>query len=192
MTILAAEAQKLNPHLTNLRSLFEGKQTTLDWLVIAHNDPIIDKRLATVVGEQPAVMLQIPQEDWEIDSGSIREAIRWSIDEADVKHVLFVGHSKAEVTKAAATWIGETIGADEPRGTSTSYERLLAGARRLEDQIQQSKNHFVGQIDHVCADVELAEAFAAGKVRLHTLFYMAESGTFLIYNIGKGTFVPIV
>ena len=125
-------------------------------------------------------------------SGSISEAIRWSIDEAKVKNVLLVGHSEAEVIKEAATRMGDHGRVDEWREASTRCDRLLAGARRAQDQIQQAKRHFARQIGHLWSDTDLVQAFRAGNVQFHTLFYIAESGTFSIYNIGEGKFVPIV
>jgi carbonic anhydrase len=190
MASLTQQTPTSNPHITSLQKLFADQTATLDWLVIAHNDPIMSRRLADVVQGKRAAMLNINQADWDLGGTELPEAVEWSIDEAGVQHLLIVGHSQADARAAQVTWMGDHSGMPESQ-PQTAYDRLLAGANRFQAEIQQAKDHFAEQIEHLSAWKELHDAMIAGRLQLHALFYLAPSGTFLIYEPASRVFKPI-
>ncbi len=190
MASLTQQTRTTNHHLTSLQSLFADQHAKLDWLVIAHNDPVMTGRLDDVVRGKRAAMLKINQQHWELAGTELPEAVEWSIDQAGVQHLLIVGHSQADVRPPEATWMGDGIDILQSE-SPTGYNRLLAGASRVQTEIQQVKDHFAAQIDNLCGREQLQAALVAGRLQLHALFYLATSGTFLIYEPASRTFKPV-
>ncbi len=192
MSTAAPEYKTDSPYLASLQSLFEDRQPTLQWLVIAHNDPALVRRLSEVVDNESAAMLQIPQSSWDLDRGDLPVAVKWSIDVARAERLLLVGHSQAAPQPESASWIGDELVAVEPADSlQSSYQRLLGGANQVQHEIQQSKDHFAAQVAHLCEIEEVQRALAEGRLQLHALFYVSQGGTFLLFDLVTQTFKPL-
>ncbi len=66
---------------------------------------------------------------------------------------------------------------------NSGISRLLDGAKRVEDDIKRSKEHFAGQITLLCEVESVLNAMLKGRLRLHTLFYVSLSGTFQVFDL---------
>lgn len=192
MSTVALESKTDSPYLASLQSLFEDKPPTLQWLVIAHNDPALIRRLSEVVDDESAAMLQIPQSSWDLEAEDLPVAVKWSIDVARVERLLLVGHSQAAPQGESASWIGDDLATVEPADSlQSSYQRLLGGANQVQHAIQQSKDHFAAQVSHLCEIEEVQRALVEGRLKLHTLFYVSQGGTFLLFDLVTQTFRPL-
>ncbi len=187
------ETTNVNPYLTSLQNLVDGKEASLDWLVIAHNDPVMLQRLSNIIDESASALLQIPQSDWDFHGQDLPRVINWAVQETGLKHLLLLGHSKAEPTEFAATWIGENSATDShSESAGSSFNRLLDGARRVQQQASRSKSDFQSQVEHLLSLEDVREAVSLGKLKVHALFYMDQAGTFLRYDPAEQAFDPLV
>ncbi len=69
---------------------------------------------------------------------------------------------------------------------------LLRGAKRAQDLLRRAKYHFVDQVNELCEIPEVQHRLSEGKLQVDGLFYVAESGTFLLYDITNHTFRPLL
>ena len=183
MSVLTSQVNKESNIPSQLQGRLPDNASSLDWLVVAHCDPSVIARLSHLLDENTAAILQIPQQDWSLESDSMREAIAWSIKEKQVKHLLFIGHSECDFPADAD---------NDPAKFTSRYDRLLAEARDTYFQTRNSKAHFSDQIAAVLDQAEVKEAKEGDTLKLHALFYMAPSGTFLMFDPESQTFEPIV
>lgn len=189
MTMLAPETKAAGPCLAHLQSVIEAKQSDVEWLVITHNDPMMIRRLSAVIDENSSAVLQMPQSNWDLDGFALPEAVKWSIAEAGVKHLLLLGHSMGATSETAGLPAAAGPQATAvSKDTQSSYSRLLEGARGVQMEISHSKAHFADQVAHLCEIEEVQDAIADGRLHLHCLFYVAQSGTFLLFDIVQQQF----
>ena len=189
MSILTIDTN-INAHLQSLQQLFEGKHATLNWLVISHDDPRATQRLSQVIDDPSAAMLQVPQQVWDFHGTILPEVVRWSISDASVKHLVLVGHSGADVRKPSATWI--TNGAPGSSANARSrYNRLIDGANRVQSRIRASQEHFINQVAQLHQIDEVSQAVSEGRLQIHALFYIAQSGAYMALNEQTRALEPI-
>ena len=192
MTALMSETKPVGPCLTSLQGLFEDKHASLNWLVIAHDDAVMLRRLPDAIDERSAAMLRVPQANWSFSGGDLAETVAWSVSQAGLKQLLLMGHSQVGSPQHAASWIGGSFGTSNADADQrSSSNRLLAGAKQVQAQIQRSKEHFAAQVGELFKIEEVRQAIAAGNLKLHALFYLEQSGAFLKFDIASGNFEPL-
>ncbi len=188
----APQTTTVGPHLADLRQRFVGKRPSLEWLVIAHNAPAMVRRVMEVVNRNSAAVLQAPQSAWDFDADSLSQAIAWSVSNANLQHLLVVGHSQAMPHDERASPAGDGLGVlPLPGCKQSSGDRLLDRVERVQAQIQRSKDHYAQQISRLCGLREVREGLTQGRLQLHCLFYIAESGSFLLFDFVNQTFDPL-
>ena len=115
-----------------------------------------------------------------------------ALDQTGVEHLLIVGHSQAEVATCSATWLDHVASdVESEREETSSYDRILSNISKAHHQLQEAKDHFTMQIAFLFQDETLRQKVIAGTVHAHLLFYVAESGTFLTYDMAADEFTPI-
>jgi hypothetical protein len=190
MSALAHAPTNFSPsYLSSLQSLVQDQQEEMDWLVITHDDPQVVRRMSNAIEGKEAVMIQVPQSRWDLSNGDLANTISWSIAQGKIRHLLLAGYSAAAESSEDAA---EHVGGDSSRTGASAYGRLVAGAKKMRHQIQQSKNDFVWRVGRLESIPEVREAIDSGQLELHLLFYVEESGTFLTFDRSSGEFLPIV
>jgi carbonic anhydrase len=183
MSTVLSKPETGNTYVDHLQALSDSQQTTLDWLVIAHNDPAMVRRVAEVVGSDTTAILEIPQADWDLEGDKTTEAIQWAIEAGEVKHLLLVGHSKAITNQNPPSGLGDTTSTGDQYPTKATSQRLFDGVKRVHDQTQLSKAEFAEQVTKLCEIESVQDGIASGQLQLHALFYLAQCGTFLVFDI---------
>lgn len=182
-----------NPYVASVSDLFNEDQIALEWMVIGHTDTLMLRRVSEVIDNPSSAMLQVPQGDWDFADGDLPEAVRWSLQEAELQNLVLVGHSKAELLDQVASRCGQSAAADSQASAECgSVNRLFAGAQRVQQETERAKRDFQ---DHVMQLLEVAEvksAVLAGTLKVHALFYIAQSGCFLTFDPVEQTFSPII
>jgi hypothetical protein len=150
------------------------------------------RQLAEVIDEKSAAMLRIPQDNWGLNGSALPEAVKWSICEAGVKHLLLLGHSSGDRPELSVSAAEDRFAATVPMSAKqSSYDRLLEGAQGVQEQTRRSKAQFVQQVGHLCEIAEVQDAISDGRLQLHALFYVAHSGTFLLFDLVNQQFHAI-
>lgn len=180
MSALLNEPAFASEHVESLKRAVVGDQSAIDWLVISHNDPEMFKRITGVTGKGTSSSLLIPQADWDFQSEELSSALDWSINHAGAKHLLLVGHSAGSEPESAGS-----------ERQSPPASRLFGGTREMLVRAQQAKSQFADNVDSVLANETVQRSLTAKTLRLHALFYLAYSETFLMYNPASREFQPL-
>ena len=94
--------------------------------------------------------LQIPQSDWDFGCDALSDTCEWSLTRRG-SQTLAVGGSLARWAaprsgKLDRRWLDGIVDSDELDCKSSCARRLLDGAKRVQDEFQRSKDHFVERI----------------------------------------------
>ena len=177
MSTTFPEAPVANPYVKSLANRVEQHRTSVHALTIVHDDPALMRKLADAQNDQHAITLPVCQADWE---ASLSELVGWAID-SGIDEVVVVGHS------AGLQESYDQAG----NAADNSLQAILAAANRTAERVDAAKRHFVGQIMGLSSCPELQHKQCHDSFRLHTLFYVAESGMLLRYEIDSATFRPL-
>lgn len=188
------ESRFANPYVEELREqLAHQERSAVDWLVIAHNDVQLIQRLADALAGSSAAVLQLPQSSWDFEGQTLPAAIEWAVCETNPQGVVLAGHSQCSCPSEAArvfnrrARVAETL----PCSPEASYERLLDGAEQVLARLQHAKEHLAAQVTHLCELPEVAQRLSGHTFQVHALFYIAEGGIFLVYDLPRNTFRPL-
>ena len=154
-----------------------------DWLVVAHDDIKLLRKLGEIVPGDESITMKVAQSDWQCEEDSLPEAILWALQEGGMKTLLMIGHS--------AGCPGANQGSKSAQSSvspDACYTKLMTGAKRVQERTSASKKHFAEQLEQLCQVKPIHDAIVAGDLKLHGLFYVAQSGTFLKYDMANGQF----
>ena len=97
--------------------------------------------------------------------------------------LLLIGHS------LGCPFVSEGArSAHSPVSPDACYTKLMNGAKRVQEQVAASKKHFAEQVEQLCQVKPIHDAIVAGDLKLLGLFYVAQTGTFLKYDVANGRF----
>ena len=165
-----------------LRRWHKERAVNIECLVIAHDNPLMIEKIVGVASESTAI-LRVPQSSWEVDEG-LEELIHWAIKEAGITQFVLVGHSDA--------WLGETNPiAHRASPKASSYPQLLERARARQLQVIDDKARFTREYFFVRSLREMQAGLDSNTLTLMGLFYLSDSGTFLIVESAEGQMMPI-
>ena len=174
-----------NPHVSVLDAAVRDAAKSVEWLVIAHNDPRMLQSLNMALTN--AAILEISQDTWDFENGPLAEALEWALEELPLKNVMLVGNSQSEGGECRAEMASE---AAKPAGHG--YERLIAGVQSRSARNRGAQQRFEDHVRSMKRVPTLRDRSAAGDLAVHTLFYRAESGLFLAYDADAQIFRPLV
>ena len=97
-----------NRHIELLQSMAYDSNTTIDCLLVAHNNALLAERLEMAFSDKSAALLQVPQGNWDLKNGDLVQAIGWAIEECHVQRIVLVGDSSASVSDRRAKLLGIT------------------------------------------------------------------------------------
>lgn len=152
-------------YLEFIQRLIHEGDANIECLILSHNNPTLISRLDDAFADKPAVLIDLPQDQWQLHDGKLLRAIQWSVVEGGVKHVILVGDSSA----AGQGHLAPSVRAN-PRA-------LVAGANSIR---QQAQDQFREQL------LQLVKAMP--ELNLTGLFYRAESGVFVNYDAESDSF----
>jgi len=172
-------------------------ETSADYLLIAHNDLPMLRALARALDTGSTATLQVPQSDWNFHDPMFAEVLDWTIREMGVASLILCGHSNCllddEATPTTSSHQG--TGRQHPRNrASGGRKRLLEGVKDQQARAQLAKRYLAEQLrnlSNLCRQQELAH-LAGGNVEVLGLLYMAQSGTFYVYDADQQQFFPLL
>lgn len=163
-----------------IQQLISESGKSAEFLVLAHNNPTLLARLDDALADRPTVIVDVPQDQWQLDDGDLLGAIQWAAAEGGVEHVVLVGDSSA-LQRSAGTWRTPTAGHDP-----------VALANAANSSRQAAQDEFQSQLTRLRSVPAIAEAVSQGKLSVTGLFFRAEAGVFAIYNEKTGSFELLV
>ncbi len=188
MSISTTFTPPASPQVADVQQRIEKRHRT-DWLVIAHPDSAMLDRLCEAIGADESMLLPIAQRDWNLDRSELRETVQWSAEFGNAKRILLVGHSQGGPQEQA--WTNDKPTHPTRDGASRYGGRLMDGVIRVQQRLQQAKDHFVEQLNQLCEIVEVQDQIAKGQLDLVALFYIAETGAFLKFDLASQSFEPL-
>lgn len=173
--IAFSEASESNLHLQRMKEVCSQTDRPISWVVFADDDPAMLRRLAGALQRESAVIFPIPQALWEADGALLEDAILWLLGERGSCNVVLVGNSAAGVPVSEPFFAGQSVRIETTQDLFTQVQR----AQSLKAQVEE---HFARQVGSLLAVPEIDLAVARGTLRMHALYYRAESGVFAAYN----------
>ena len=179
MSMLAPAPKQASRYVEILKDAAEKQDGQTEWVVIAHNDQEMQRKVSQVFETSSYAVLEMPQVSWDFGSEEMISALDWAINESGAKNLLFVGHSSA---------------CDDPTDHSRPCEfgkNLLADIQRTEKSTRKAKEQFAEKIESVFRNGSLSQAFIDGGLQMYALFYLAPGKSFLVYDPREQAYRPL-
>ena len=169
-----------NGYIKSLRSQIGSRSTTATSteLVIVSANPNLDTTAVSRLCSAGVLVLRTESEALSktLESGLLADAIAWAATEADVISLTLVGHSMA-----ATIPLDNLVGSPGLLERMQTYsERVNASKLKLKDDLARFSRH--SQVEPLLIE---------GKLTIHALFYLQESGVFLKYDLESDEFGPL-
>ena len=119
-----------NLHLDAIAELLDDGKRDAEYLIVAHQDHVLERCLASAFVDAKAALYQVPQQTWEMEDEDLSEAIQWAVEIGGVKNVILVGCSSANIPQTGADSILKSLGPDADRPTVIERARNAVVARR--------------------------------------------------------------
>lgn len=195
MSIAFEETTRPSQYLEQLQNAECDTSRKLDWLVVTYNDSAMIQKLKEFVGEKEMEMLEAPRGSEDVCSESMIDAVTWAIESAAVDHLLLVGHSwMGPESNGRLEWReGESTASKSftSPDMQTSYDRLIKSAAKTQAEIQHAKESFAAHVNRYREIESIRSAVDSGRLRMYSLFYLAQSGTFLVFDAARQCYVAI-
>ena len=177
----SGEATCFSSHsIDHLQHAIIDDNSTIDWLLISHDDPDVRSRLAKAAAMESSGMLTMPQSQWDFQSGDLPSLLDCAAARGGVQRLWLVGHS-------------EGCDDDPVDGSARSEtgHRLIGAARSMLNKASRAKDDFASKVKSLHQHPAVQQAVADGELRVHALFYLAHCKTFLLYNPATNEFRPL-
>lgn len=185
MSTLVSEITTSNPILTRLKHALDAQSSSCDWLVLAHNDPVMLRAVSDAMGGDSATTFPTTHDELD-DAEWLGDAIAWASETDGFKKLLIVGSSDVcEPTSSGGGAIVNSEMQQEP--TQSNYDRLVNNAAAVHRNLEEAKKSFASQVRGLCENATLGAALRHG-LQVHALFYVCQSGAFLKLDVEKGTY----
>ena len=176
-----------NPHIAALEPVFAQATKPVQWLVIAHNDSQLIRSVCAALTSEPAAVLEVSQDTWNFASQEYADMFEWALQQGDIRNVLLVGSSRSERAASHASLVSAS---KHSQGT-VGYDRLLANAKRNSARTAEAQDEFAGQVRQLSQVPAFRKQLSDKEIEIYGLFYRAEAGLFLNYDVGEDTFQPV-
>ncbi len=176
-----------NPHICTLQALLGGKYSAIDWLVVSHDDVRMVQALSTALAGKQAVMLRVPQENWDFEQ--MTELFQWALDRYPIRNLVIAGCAQAKLLRSTP---------EQPLELSSTidcvdgYDRLVAGVMRYRHSLREAQCGFADWVERLLRDEEINGRVVTGALALHPLLYRADGGLFMAYDVDGGSFSPVL
>ena len=175
-----------NKHLEYLNKELESRHLeTADCLVVADGDQHLTRRVVNALDSDLLIVMPLSSSEWK---EQLPEVVRWAADHR-INHVVVVGHSAAE--RSAET--SQSVPPDGLRSQDgvPSFQRIVAGARSMEDRLNEAKQQYAAAMEQLVSSPRLADTTCDDDFHLTPLFYVSHSDFFLCFNFTTKKFVPV-
>jgi carbonic anhydrase len=177
-----------NPHISALETALADAKKTIEFLVIAHNDPEMLSALSSAFAGESAVVLEISQNVWDFEGNQLPEAIEWALEVFDIRHLVLAGHTLAGGPLSRGSLTASATNKSE----QDSYGKLIAGARFNNVRNRPAKDRLALQVKQLLELPIVKNRCRNGELSVYGLLYRAESGLFMAYDTNQDTFKPLV
>lgn len=183
--IAFSEASESNLLIQRMKEVCLPTDVPISWVVLADDDPVMLRRLAGALQREAGVIFPIPQALWDAGDDLLKEAILWLVGERGIGNLVLVGNSAGGVA------VSEPIVAGQP-AWSESTDELITRVNRAQRLRAQVEERFATQVNSLFATPEIEVAVARGTLRMHALYYRAESGVFAAYDPQASSFRVLI
>ena len=176
-----------NPLIAALENAFAEATQPIEWLVITQNDSRMLRSLAPALPRGSAAYLEVPQDAWDFEGKHLPETIEWAFQQADIKHLVLMGNSHAERSPSQASAHSSRANAVREAGRG----KLLAGVQLSTARGRDNQMQFATHIHRMLRIPILNSRWSGGELAVYGLFYRAEVGLFLAYDVNADAFRPL-
>ncbi|WP_372898461.1 hypothetical protein [Stieleria sp.] len=166
--------------IDRLQQAIMEDESTIDWLLVSHDDPDLHSRLAKAAAMESSGMLTMHQSQWEFQSGDMASLLDCAVASCGVQRLWLVGHSE-----------GCDDGPADDSGQSETGHPLVGAARSMLNKASRAKDDFASKVKSLHQHPAVQQAVHDGDLRVHALFYLAHCKTFLMYNPATDEFRPL-
>lgn len=177
----------MNPHVVALESAFDQTNMPVQWLVIAQDDMRVTNLLSVALSGQSAVVLHVPQDEWDFRSREVAEAIEWALQQGEIRNLVLVGSSQVGDEMGSAV----TVPAKKVTQCNSGIGKLIAGVQHHIGRIREVQDAFAEQVQCLSQIPAVRSRCDVGALNVCGLLYRPESGVFLAYEPGSNTFQPL-
>ena len=168
-----------NRYVHSVREAIEARGGALGCVVLSDDDPTLLDRLAAAMDSTQTLVLPAPQASWSKGGSGALEALVWAVAEAAIDWIVLVGNSAARQPDAD-DGVFCRPGADAAELVRTANERR-----------EQAQRRYAAEVNALLDKPGVRERVDEGALRLHTLYYRAESGVFAAYCRDADEFRPL-
>ena len=176
-----------NPHIAALEKLFKESAKPIEWLVISHNDSQMIRSLSSALTDEEAVILEFSQDLWDYDENILSQTIEWAVQLHQIKNLVIVGTSQTGGSESRASYVGKENKEKEEDG----FASIWAGVQRFNDRNRYAQLRFVSHIQRISENPVVQSRWSNRELAFYGLFYRAESGAYLSYDLELDTFLPL-
>lgn len=177
-------APTTNPHIAALETLFAEATMPIEWLVIAHNDSLMLRSLSSALAGEAAAVLEVSQHEWDFEGEQLPETIEWALQQGQLKHLMLVGNSQAGGPSSRAS----LVASEETGGNESGCAKLLAGVERNHARTRDAQQRFASHVQQMLQIPVVHHRWSSGELAVYGLFYRADSGLFLAYDMNANSF----
>ncbi len=145
-------------------------------LIIADLHPGIDEKIEKLNVDDDAIVLRHNNESLS-DNEQFSGAINYACQEFGVRTIIVLGHSL--VARSSNN-----------QKNGVSEKRLLNRVADAQRRLQKAKNKLVGDLKYCLYQVSSVSQSGSEYLEVLGVFYLNESGIFLLYQPETGTFAP--
>lgn len=177
MRTAVQEPTSFETQLSDLQQMLWNEPDAVDCLIVAHDDPVMIRRLADAVHSDSVAVLPVRQADWAACVGDIVELA----EDYEIGQVIFAGHSAGMPVQPKADVSAE-------KRTKTG---LLSRVHHIQQQLSESRGSFRRLIREVTDTQSGRPHLQDSNARLDALFYVAASDLFLRFDPKTQAFAPL-
>lgn len=177
-----------SPHIEALESVFSKASKPVEWLVIAHNDAQMLRSLSSALTGESAAVLEVSQDNWNFQDKQLPEAIEWTLQRGEIRNLVLVGNSHAGGSECRASMFAS----EATNGNQFDYAKLIAGVEHDNTRNRDAQKRFAAHVQQMLRIPVVHNHWSNGELQVYGLFYRAENGLFLAYNVDVDAFRPLV
>lgn len=185
----------VNPYIHKIRqSLSCAQPLAVDWLVLSHNDTQMLAQLEEAFPDAVLAVLSLPPNRLQTVDEKLIELVEWAVAELGIKGVMLVGHSQQEMFEEQVKLLGSKASRMSPREVESlvSYPSFLDRMKAAQQQAAMMQEYVANLIDNL-SQITLKHGHKlCAQIRLHGLFYRAESGIFYAYDQQQRSFTALL
>lgn len=177
--------QSIEPNGQQKSLPLAGSQRRYPSLWLSCSDPVMDQALSFTQSLNSSLILRPLRppvfEHPLIDDMSL-ELIEAAVRHRHIVQIIVCGHAGCTAAPKLAAQVNPS--------SKSAYVKSLSGVCQREESNRQGQRQVLERMRELQQSPILALALSQKALTIHGLFYLAESGTFTIFNYHSGQFVP--